>query len=238
MKFLSAVMYILSFISFFSLVGIDFLNYVSLEHIHLIKFVTAFFVFVFGYLGAFLLCSTNYDTLKNKKVFRYTMQMLFLAYCFIVIDFTLIDNSFGRNVSSIFSLKQSEIIPFLKNNINLIPFATVKLFIKGYQSGVLYLGAVLENLLGNFMVFMPFAVFLPMLSDSFFNIKKYIILIISVVCIIELLQIIMLTGSLDIDDLILNLSGSVLAFVALKSKKISVYLSRFSFGVWQNEEKC
>lgn len=237
MNLLSAVMYILSFFSFVSLVGSDFLYFSPFKFIHLIKFITAFLVFFFGYLGAFFKCTTVSDSSKNKKIYSCTMQLLFLAYCFIVIDFTLIDNSFGRNVSSIFSLERNEIIPFLKNNINIIPLATIKLFIKGYQSGVLSLGAVIENILGNFLVFMPFAVFLPIISRSFLSIKKYVVLMISVVFVIEFLQIIMLTGSLDIDDFILNLAGALAAFAVLTQKNISAFLSRFFFGVWQNEEK-
>lgn len=235
MRLLSAVMYILSFLAFFCLVGTDVISNGAVSFMHSVKFITALLVFVFGYLGALLKCKTFSDSRAIIKIFRNTFIMLFLAYCFIVIDFTLIDNTFGRNVSSIFSLDRGEVLQYLKENTNLIPFATIRLFWSGYKSGALSFGAMVENILGNFLVLAPFALFLPVVSNKFRKAKFFIPVIAATVIIIELLQLVMLTGSADIDDFILNAAGAILTLLVFKCDGVSRLLSRFSFGVWMNE---
>lgn len=236
-KIMSAVMYILSFCSFFSLIGADVLSTHSLPYMHFIKIITAFLVFVFGYFGAFFYCRGFSKERPCQRLFRNTFILLFLVYCFIVIDFTLVDDTFGRSVSSIFSLERQEIISYLKENTNIIPFATVKLFWKGYQNGLLSIEATLENILGNFLVFMPFALFLPIVSERFHKAKYLIPTVVGTVLTIEILQLIMLTGSADIDDLILNVLGAVVAHIMFKTNRLNSMLKEASFGVWSGQNQ-
>lgn len=235
MKLLSAVMYILSFLAFFCLVGTDVISIKSVPYVHSVKFMTALLVFIFGYFGAVFRCRIFSDEKASKRVFRHTFFMLFLAYCFIVIDFTLIDDTFGRNVSSIFSLERDEIGRYIKENTNMIPFATIRLFIHGYKSGALSFAVMVENILGNLMVFMPFSLFLPVISDRFYSRRSLIPTIICIVVFIELLQLVMLTGSADIDDFILNVAGAALANVISKTNACGRLLVCFSSGVWKHE---
>ena len=53
---------------------------------------------------------------------------------------------------------------------------------------------------------------------------------------IELLQLLFLTGSTDIDDLILNTSGAMLCYYVLHKKRISKAIRWLTFGVWDNEK--
>jgi glycopeptide antibiotics resistance protein len=53
------------------------------------------------------------------------------------------------------------------------------------------------------------------------------------VLLIELLQLLLLTGSSDIDDVILNVSGAMLFYALLRIPAVSRFLTRFTMDVWQ-----
>ena len=52
------------------------------------------------------------------------------------------------------------------------------------------------------------------------------------VLLIELLQLLLLTGASDIDDVILNVSGAMLFYALLRIPPVSRFLTRFTMGVW------
>lgn len=94
---------------------------------------------------------------------------------------------------------------------NLILFKEIKRFIK-YRS---YLGwkAVVLNLGGNIVAFMPFGFFLPKLTKAFEN---WIIIICFTFCFslaIETVQLIYRVGIFDIDDIFLNTLGGILGYL-------------------------
>lgn len=74
----------------------------------------------------------------------------------------------------------------------------------------------IKNLLGNFVLFLPMGIFLPILFKRLSIFKKYIITIILVLLLIEIIQVITRLGSFDIDDLLLNLLGAILGFSIYK----------------------
>ena len=83
---------------------------------------------------------------------------------------------------------------------------------------------------------MPLPLFVCMFFKKFNSgLKIFIIVLISVIA-IELLQFLFLTGSSDIDDVILNTSGAMLFYYFINEKRISKGISKLTFGVWNNEE--
>ncbi len=207
---------------------------VSLSQI--IKIISAISVFAFGFLGAHFLGIAAGNMVRAKKAMKHILVVLFLLYVIMVLDFTLIDVSFGREISIIFLKSRTEQLDYLKMSTNMVPFETVRLFIRGYADDNVSLLAFCENLLGNIGVFMPFALFLPMLFSKLASFWRYICVVAAVVTLIEIMQLIFLTGSCDIDDLILNVSGAALAFVAIKNKGVGKIVSQMTFGVWKNEK--
>lgn len=230
---LSAVMYFVSVTAFCCLVGIDILP--DGRFPHLVKFITAFLVFICGYAATAIRCVQTESGDAAHRIMRRTLVFLFAAYLLIVLDFTLIDNSFGRQISNIFTRSPEQISEYLKNNTNLIPFATVRLFVRGWRCGALGFSALAENLAGNLAVFMPFAFFIPLLFERFKKAGRFFALISAVVVAIEILQAVLLTGSSDIDDYILNVSGAMAAFFCFKTKLFGRLLSRLTFGVWEEK---
>ena len=101
-------------------------------------------------------------TFNRSSVSRIILILLFVIYTLTVIDFTLINDNFGRNISSnIFLAEKQQVAEYIAQKVNIIPFATVKLFINAYKQGSLDSHVVFENIIGNFFVFMPLALFIP-----------------------------------------------------------------------------
>ena len=72
------------------------------------------------------------------------------------------------------------------------------------------------NLGGNVAAFIPFGFFMPCLFDRQRRFRRFFLTDAAVIVCIELLQLVTLRGSCDIDDLILNLIGSALGYAVWK----------------------
>ena len=69
------------------------------------------------------------------------------------------------------------------------------------------------NLAGNVVLFIPIGYFLPRLWGKMRNFLRFSFTCVLSICLVELLQLLTLLGSLDIDDLILNLCGMILGYL-------------------------
>ncbi len=198
---------------------------------HSVKILSDAVMVFSGYAASYFYCLT----LESKKAtlfMRRFLLVLFVFYIITLVDFTLIDGGFGRNILNFLSWDKNAFQNYIKASTNLVPFATIRLFINGYINDKLTLFDTVINLLGNFVAFMPFSLFAAIFfkkTRSFF--KMFLTVLISVVC-IELLQFLFLTGSSDVDDVILNTGGAMLIYYAFSKKSLSRALSLLTFGVW------
>lgn len=227
---LSAVMYFVAFSALVCLLGTDF---TLLRFSHLEKLITALLFFGFSAVGARLRCIGK-DGRARRVIVKNILTVMFLAYLLIVADFTLIDDTFGRSISSIFTCGATRLSDHIKYDVNLIPFKTVNLFLNGYKNGNLEAYATAENLLGNFCVFMPFAFFVPTVFKNAASGLKVLLSVTAMVAAIELLQFVFMTGCADIDDLILNVSGCMAMYGILRIKPIDRRIARATYLVWRN----
>ena len=175
-----------------------------------------------------LLCTARVQ--KAYKIRRISHILLFIIYVIVVIDFTLVSGSFGRNVSNIFTLSTREVREYISANTNIIPFATVRLYINDFKAGKIVPFIVAENLLGNLFVFMPLAFFVPALVRKINSTLRFFAFACTVVLIVELLQIIFMSGSADIDDFILNVAGAMTAYGVLQIQKIKEAVNKYAMG--------
>ena len=146
---------------------------------------------------------------------------LFLdVYILLLANFTLIDDTFGRNIFNIQNLNFDSLANYIDTSLNLTPFATIKLYINGLKSGNISLGYFFINIFGNFLMLMPLSFFVPTLIEKINKFYKFLIIVILFAICIELLQILFLTGSCDIDDVILNVLGASISYpIFLKVNK-------------------
>lgn len=95
---------------------------------------------------------------------------------------------------------------------NLRPFREIKRYWK-YLGRADRMGMIaLLNIVGNILAFVPFGIFVPLLSDGK---CQFVAVFFSTFCMtlsIELLQLITKVGTFDVDDILLNCVGGVLGY--------------------------
>lgn len=97
---------------------------------------------------------------------------------------------------------------------NLEPLRTVRLYFD-MSNGVPYANRMV-NLLGNVAVFAPVGLLLPLAAPRYYSWVRLTVLSALCIMLLELLQMLLHVGSLDIDDLLLNLLGVWAGYVLLR----------------------
>ena len=103
----------------------------------------------------------------------------------------------------------------LRGNMNLQPFQTIGHYwavVKRMEFTPLFYHCII-NLGGNIFLFIPIGYFLPRLWPDLRNFFFFLLTCTLSITLVELLQLVTLRGSLDIDDLILNLFGMLLGYL-------------------------
>ena len=97
--------------------------------------------------------------------------------------------------------------------MNLTPFHTISEFLATLASRDGYLARhAFVNLAGNVVMFLPLGVFLPLLFGKLRRYWRFLLVCALAIVLIEAAQALLLVGSADVDDLILNLCGASLGF--------------------------
>ncbi len=94
---------------------------------------------------------------------------------------------------------------------NLIPFASIKLFLKMYAN---HPWAAAVNLAGNIVIFVPFGVLIPLVFGGGWG--RMLVLFVSAIVVLECSQLLLHRGSLDVDDLLLNVLGAMMGYGCLR----------------------
>ncbi|GGE59749.1 VanZ family protein [Priestia taiwanensis] len=96
---------------------------------------------------------------------------------------------------------------------NFVPFRTIHsyLFRDNLPTYISF-----ENIVGNIIGFMPFGFLLPVLFKKMLCATKIMIATFLLSLIYEVLQYILILGSFDVDDLILNTLGGLLGYISLR----------------------
>ena len=219
-KIISITIYIISIVLICLYLYIDFFNVIKNP---IIKLILLLIICILTYFGGLFL-------IKYNKKYKYTINKIniliwFILYVIFLLRITLFDSFFNRR--NILFIGNSKIIfrDYMNYVINLIPFRVIVSFIIDFINKAVSFDKFIYNLLGNFIAFTPFAFFLPKLFKKVNNTKTFIIAMLIIVSIIELTQFITLTGTFDIDDYILNISGAYLMFKLLNKDKIKKYLN-------------
>lgn len=102
----------------------------------------------------------------------------------------------------------------LRKNLNLEPMKTIIWFMtlpdKTSNSYLIHHAAI--NLAGNIVLFIPFGVVLPYLWQKFRSFWRLLLVTMCAIVLIELIQLVTLLGSCDVDDLILNMVGVIIGY--------------------------
>ena len=136
-----------------------------------------------------------------KKTTKIINILLFITYISLLLYLTLFKNYLGRTIGVF--------------DINLIPFKNIIKVITDYIINEVSLRFFIRNIFGNLIAFTPFAYFFIVIFKTK-NIKKFSIIMFFIILFIETMQLVFKIGFFDIDDIILNLIGSIVAFLILQ----------------------
>lgn len=114
---------------------------------------------------------------------------------------------------------------------NFVPFKTIGLYIRCLRYDFIGTAIPLSNLMGNVLLFMPMAVFLPCLFPSTRRFFRFLLLMVAILVAVEALQLALCCGSCDIDDVILNLLGTLPAYGLTMAPRVRGLLERVGFYV-------
>lgn len=129
-----------------------------------------------------------------KKIIRYIAMLLLIAYLVLLTYLTFFSSHYGRGNAH--------------RGINIIPLSTIL----QYLTGSMGIRNVIVNLAGNIVAFMPLGFLLPFIFKENMRIIKVIIITLLVTFFIETVQYFTYSGISDIDDILLNLLGSVIGY--------------------------
>lgn len=146
----------------------------------------------------------------NKKLlskgFKILIWFIFVLYLLVLVNVIILKDGTALSMA-----KYSTQVSLLQKLewINIIPLVNT---IIPYLGGKPSIHIAMENLLGNIFAFSPLGFLLPLLFKKCNKIKITFIISTGVSFLIELIQVTFNLGSGDIDDLILNVLGSLLGF--------------------------
>ena len=83
-----------------------------------------------------------------------------------------------------------------------------------------------KNLIGNFTVFMPMGFYLPLFMKNVKSNMKYIVTVLVILVCTEILKLIMMSGSFNIDDMILNLAGAMIGYMICQTKAVKKLIKK------------
>jgi len=220
-KILVFVFYLLSlFILLFCLkVRLNSAIYIYTKVRLMLLVVACLFIYIAGFI---LVKKLN----CNKKILKVNLIIYFIIYTITIITLTLFDEIFGRQGLVIPNWNKELLSTYMKHSFNIIPFDTIQLFINGYIKGFVSFKNFSINIFGNLCALMPYGMFIPLMFNKINKYYKFLILMILLVVVIELLQFLTLSGSCDIDDLILNVLGASIIYFICKIRFIKNLINK------------
>ena len=170
----------------------------------------------FLWLGGFLLAKHS----GNNRPMRINLRIFLLLYLLLFATLTLFDPLWGRNGG--FVIWNRELFDaYVKNSLNLVPFKTV---LQYFQRGTL--SQFVVNIIGNLVCLMPLGILLPLNFEKQSRTGIFFLTCALVVAAVEILQFITLSGSCDIDDLILNVAGAFAIYLFTKNCEAFGFLKK------------
>ena len=148
---------------------------------------------------------TNYydKEIDKNKIKKITYSILLIFYIMMILNMTIFDRHMHAFVW------QGWNNYYKYGGMNIIPFRTIlKYFIDIKQYWPRFF---IINIFGNIVVFMPVQYFMIKVFGKL-SFKKYLLINIIMISLIEILQFATSCGSLDIDDLILNVFGMSIVY--------------------------
>jgi glycopeptide antibiotics resistance protein len=114
-------------------------------------------------------------------------------------------------------------------NYNLVPFASIRLFLKMFAQ---HPWAAAANLIGNIVIFVPFGMLIPLVFGGGWG--RMLLLFVCAIVVLECSQFLLHRGSLDVDDLLLNVVGALIGYGILHVFRVIRRKASLKLSIGQN----
>lgn len=165
------------------------------------------------------------DDITKKKTLNFWLKFLFAIYCVFVVLILFFygnyRNTFSKMNIALFSKEHFEMC-------NFVPFATIIKYIEKWQEGRLALNTAVENIAVNIVLFMPMGFFFATILKKINNFGKFFGCILAMIVFTEVVQLVTMCGVFDVDDIILNLFGAVIAYLISKTNTVKNALDKIA----------
>lgn len=106
----------------------------------------------------------------------------------------------------------------LRRHLNLVPLRAIKNYMRIFSrpANRVFLPYALVNFWGNIVLFVPLGFFPPVLWERMRKFYKTLGFVLAVMVPVELLQMLLLVGSCDVDDILLNALGASIGYGIFK----------------------
>ena len=204
----STIIYVIVIFLFLYYLKYTYSDVVSAERYFFHLVVTIFFssMIIFANWNLY----TNYFDKKidKNKLKKTTYAVLLVLYIMMILNLTIFDRHMNAFVW------QGWDNYFKYGGLNIVPFRTILKYIVNIKQ--YWPRFFIINIFGNIVVFMPVQYFMIKVFGKL-SLKKYLLINIIMISLIEILQFVTNCGTLDIDDLILNVFGmSIIYYLYVK----------------------
>lgn len=105
-----------------------------------------------------------------------------------------------------------KLVELMADTTNLIPFATINryLAVLDRPSG---LGLFIYNIVGNTVILIPFGYLFPIVNKAMKRWWAFVLAALIFILIMEILQFVSMSGTFDVDDILLNLIGALIGYL-------------------------
>ncbi|MHB0864257.1 VanZ family protein [Paenibacillus sp. SEL3] len=144
--------------------------------------------------------------MSRTRLFQHVALVLLILYTGLLLYWMFL--GFGRTLR-----------PGPPYSYNMVPFDTIRQYCRAMESFPFRVWGI--NLLGNIGVFIPFGILVPIIWVSMRSIGSLLVTIVIALVILEVSQMLLGAGTMDVDDIILNVLGVLcgrIAYVFLRKK--------------------
>lgn len=123
---------------------------------------------------------------------------------------------FFRSIGTTYPWTYAE---YLRAMHNFIPLKSVYVLFTTPVISARIIIRFLVNFIGNIVLFVPWGVLLPTCFKKLQSFKHFSALTLVVLILVESIQIFSMLGSFDVEDILLNMIGACVGFIAIRTKQ-------------------
>ena len=168
-----------------------------------------------------LLCFSFGLLMNKERIYKNNITIYIGLYLLLLLSITffIARPNFNLEWDAIFHIYEGSLIPF--NTIS------------RYFSGRASLRSILYNVLGNMVLLIPLSFLLMVKNKKYKNILRQMLFLLPLIIGIELFQEITGTGSFDIDDIILNVTGPIIFTFLITRFHIMDKIRTLFYSTWK-----